>query len=181
MELSISSLQREILQEKFEVLNSEMDEQDDAPVPTDIGSDRKKRRLAQNMLYPGLGTWNSGEKFKGGMTMSFFSFFTLAFFASYRQTSTIRRDIDRLPYYEYTEQFRLTDSYRTGIQRTNLLLAGTALIYLWNIFESNEWNGESGRNSGQNGQSFLMQTQTGTYEKTYLFSVEIPMEFRSSH
>ena len=181
MELSISELQREILQEKLDVLNSEIIELNPLLYPNS-DPEKKKIRFRQNIIFPGLGTWNFGEKTKGSLTMASFSFLTLAFFGSYQKTAALRRDIDRLPYYEYTEQSRLTADYKAGIHRTNLLLAGSAFIYVLNIFESNEWEWKIPKDSGQNGnQSFLMDTYASPLEKSFLFSVQIPFDFAGVH
>jgi hypothetical protein len=147
IELQVKELQREIEQEKVEILTSERPTPDKTHLEQ---AKKKKNRMYQNILLPGLGSLNNGENLKGFLTISIFSILAFSTYTNFQHTNSVRKQIDSLYYLEYLEQIRLTKEYETSYNRTNLFLIGTIAFYLFNLFESNSWEENSFKGRLQN-------------------------------
>jgi|JI8StandDraft_1071087.scaffolds.fasta_scaffold00882_14 hypothetical protein len=136
MEIQVKELQREIEQEKVEILTKERvvpDKSYHAKVQ------KKKNRTLQNILLPGLGSINNGEKGRGMLTMSIFGFLVFSTYINFQHTNSISNQIHSLFYFEFLELARLNHEYKVSYAKTNLFLFGTIAFYLLNLFESNSW------------------------------------------
>jgi hypothetical protein len=137
IELQVKELQREIEQEKVEILSKERPLQDNF---SNAKIQKKKNRTSQNILLPGLGSINSGEKWKGALTLSMFGFLVFSTYTNLQHANAIRRELDSLYYLEYLEQIRLNNEYKISYYRTNFFLVSTIAFYIINLIESNSWD-----------------------------------------
>jgi hypothetical protein len=129
MELTIKEKQREIEKEKAEILEEESKYQSNVK-----GQD--SRRILYDFLFPGWGHFQRGNHLKAFLFGTLFWSGAYSSYTHFNHAVDYSKRIERESVYNPLIGTQLISSYRYHYRQSNIFLAGTAFVYVLNLFFS---------------------------------------------